>query len=313
MQNNVSDKRGKIVEILKTKGPSLPVQIARETQISSIFAGAFLSELAKEKEIKISNMKVGGSPLYFLQGQESSLEKFHEYLPSKEKEAFLLLKEKKILEDKKQLPAIRVALRSLKDFAYPFLKDDEVFWRFHSVTEEEVRGILEPKITSRVKKEIKEKPREEKPKEQSLKTEIKPAKKQKPKKENPIKKETQLDIGLEKQVEMKKNSKKPIEKPEFVLKTINALQNNKIEIIEEREIKKREFSGIIKVNSELGKMKFFCVAKDKKKITENDLRLAIEKSQTLKMPALVLFPQEINKKALKYAENYPLLKLKKLQ
>ena len=80
----------KITSILKLKGPSLPVQIAREIQLSSLFAGALLSELAKEKLIKISHMKVGGSPLYFIAGQEELLEKFHSYLPGKEKEAFLL-------------------------------------------------------------------------------------------------------------------------------------------------------------------------------------------------------------------------------
>ncbi len=41
--------RKKIIDILKAKGPSLPVQIARETELTSLFAGALLSELAKEK------------------------------------------------------------------------------------------------------------------------------------------------------------------------------------------------------------------------------------------------------------------------
>ena len=77
------DTNKKIIDILKSKGPGLPVQIASQVGISSLFAGAFLSELAGGKEVKISKMKVGGSPLYFLNGQEKELEKFYTYLPHK--------------------------------------------------------------------------------------------------------------------------------------------------------------------------------------------------------------------------------------
>jgi len=96
------------------------------------------------------------------------------------------------------------------------------------------------------------------------------------------------------------------------LQVIRALQNSNIELIEEKLTKQKEFSGIIRINSELGKMNFLCAAKNKKRITENDLRLIVQKAQTLKVPALVLFPQEINKKALNYASTCPLLKLRKL-
>ena len=149
MQTQKSDPletKNKILSILRFKGPSLPIHIATQTKISSIFAGAFLSELANEDAIKISNIKVGGSPLYYIKGQESMLDSFYKYLPEKEREAFLSLKQNKILEDRKQEPAIRVALRSIKDFAFPFKKDEEIFWRFHSTTEQEVRDILEPKV-----------------------------------------------------------------------------------------------------------------------------------------------------------------------
>ena len=44
----------KIINFLKARGPSLPVQIARETGMNSLFASAFLSELISEKQIKTS-------------------------------------------------------------------------------------------------------------------------------------------------------------------------------------------------------------------------------------------------------------------
>jgi len=122
IQNTLGIKE-KILLILQKRGPSLPVHIAKEIGLSMLFASAFLSELVSEKNIKISNMKIGNSPIYFLLGQEPMLEKFSQHLKSKEKEAFILLKEKKFLRDKEQDPAIRVALRTIKFFAIAFKKN----------------------------------------------------------------------------------------------------------------------------------------------------------------------------------------------
>ena len=325
-EDNLLDVRKKIAGIIKIRGPSLPVHIARETGINSLFAGALLSELSKDKIIKISNMKVGGSPLYFLQGQEVDLEKFHDYLPGKEKEAFLLLRGKGILKDAEQQPAIRVALRNLKDFAMSFLKDNEVFWRFHSVTEQEVRDLLEPKEKKEfIKKPVKKAEKiikikdtveikgikEKKQVKKQLREEIK-----KPREK--IKQEKQLEIGLEKPEKARKERKirikKPKQKSEFVLKVIDFIKKQGIEILEEKDIKKKEFSAKVRVDSMLGKLKLLCIAKDKKRITENDLRLILQKAQALKLPALVIFPGELNKKAQLYSESWSsLLKLKKLE
>ena len=81
------DTHKKIIEILKIKGPSLPIQIAKQIRISSLFVSAFLSELTDEKTIKVSHLKVGGSPLYLLPGQEPLLEKYQKYLHPREAEA----------------------------------------------------------------------------------------------------------------------------------------------------------------------------------------------------------------------------------
>ena len=152
-QNTIPVKE-KIISIFKRRGPSLPIHIARETELSILFASAFLSELLAEKKIKISNMRVGSSPIYFIPGQEFMLEKFSEFLKSKEKEAFLLLKEEKFLKDSKQEPAIRVALRELKDFAIPFKKDEEIYWRYFNVPESEFEKV-EEKVVETSKEPVK--------------------------------------------------------------------------------------------------------------------------------------------------------------
>ncbi len=136
--------REKILSILRMKGPTLPVYVAKEMGMSMLFASAFLSELLSNKEIKISCMKVGNSPIYFIRGQEPQLEKFSNYLKSKEKDAFLIIQGKKFLKDSEQSPAIRVALREIKDFAFPFKKNDEIFWRYLTASESEFKLGTKP-------------------------------------------------------------------------------------------------------------------------------------------------------------------------
>lgn len=141
---DASKTREKILSILRMKGPTLPVFISQDTGISMLFASAFLSELLSDKLVKMSNMRVGNSPIYYLQGQEPQLERFSSYLKSKEKEAFLLLQEKRFLKDADQSPAIRVALRQIKDFAFPFRRANETFWRYLTAKESEFRTDVKP-------------------------------------------------------------------------------------------------------------------------------------------------------------------------
>jgi len=296
--NNPLIIKNKIVSIIRTKGPSLPIHIARETGLNTLLASAFLSELVSMKALKISTLKIGGSPLYYLSGQEHQLENFANYLPQKEKEAFFLLKEKKLLDERELEPAIRVALRNLKDFAFPLVLNYEgkklIFWRFHSLKVEEAKEIIKKIMSKPATTPSKNtKPQEEEIKEGKKKVE--PISKPKTEKEKPL-------ITLK-----KPKRKKPKEKSEFVKKVEAFLEAQDLELIEELEIKKREYHAIIRINSDLGKMRFLLVAKDKKSITENDLTLALQKSQSLKMPLLMIITGKLNKKAEKFAEEYSLL------
>src|SRR3989339_472653 len=65
-----------IISIIQNKGPSLPIHIAKGTGLIMLFASAFLSELLSEKRIKISHLRVGSSPIYYLSGQEPQLERY---------------------------------------------------------------------------------------------------------------------------------------------------------------------------------------------------------------------------------------------
>ena len=71
----------RIINLLQNKGPTLPIHISTETGVSMLFASAFLSELMAKKSVRVSHMKIGSSPLYYLPGQEEQLLKFVEGFP----------------------------------------------------------------------------------------------------------------------------------------------------------------------------------------------------------------------------------------
>jgi len=296
---NLNDKKQKILNIIRTRGPCLPAHLTSQTGLSILFAGAFLSELVADKKIKMSNMKVGGSPLYYLPGQEAMLEKFYTYLNSTEKEAFTLLKDKKILGDEKMPPRIRVALRAIKDFAIPFKSNDgRVFWRYYLFNETEARKLVSKKYKlekSKKKEKIKEKIIEikeqiiEKPQEVPI-LEL----------PNTIEKQTQT-IKVEKKSNPKRKAK---EKSEFVKSIILFLQRRNLGILEEISFKKKEYEAKITVNTQIGKQQFLCIAKDKKRVTDNDFTLAHQKGNNMKLPVLFISPGEPNKKAQSWLENW---------
>ena len=64
---------------------------------------------------------------------------------------YQMLKERKVLKDAEQEPSIRVALRSIRDFAVGFKIGEDIYWRYILVPEKEVNELLNPK-----KKENKE-------------------------------------------------------------------------------------------------------------------------------------------------------------
>lgn len=281
MENDVHKK---IIRILENKGPSLPIQLAKEIRIDSLFISAFLSELTDEKTIKVSHLKVGGSPLYLLPGQEPLLEKYKKYLHPREAEAFILLKEKKVLKDSEQTPTTRVALRSIRDFAIGFKKGEEIFWRYTFASESEIMQIL------------------------------------KPKKERPIIKTRSIKKSKEKIIETFQNpliiktktKKKQKPKSEFILKVIQILNSN-YKIIEEKDYKAKEYNCIIQINSNLGPINFLTQAKNKKTISETDLKKLLSNSQSIPLPALMLHTGKLGKKAQEFAEKYSsILKTKRI-
>lgn len=310
---DAKEVKNKIKDFLEMAGPSLPINVAKHIGINTLFTSAFLSEMAAEGTVKISDMKVGGSPLYYTPGRIHSLENFIIYLGGKEKEACQLLKEKLVLENQEQHPAIRVALRSLKDFAFPINKDGRIFWRYFKLTDNEANELIEktnPEYIAKakiaqeqkeaqirkesenkeldiMKRELEEKRKElERLKEEMLqKKEIKEA----PQEAAPI------IPKIEKQNKIKI---KPEEK--FLFEVKNLLAKRGIEIINVEKSDKKELFIRIRLNAK----QFLLVAFNKKKIEDKDLIKAYKKAQSINLPYIIFSKGDVSKKTREAIEAY---------
>ncbi len=351
--------RQKILKFIEREGPSLPIPIAKEISMNPLFVSAYLSQLVSEGNLKISKMKVGNSPLYFLNGQETRLEKFTQYLQPKEREAQQLLKQSKIISDIEQDPAIRVALRNIKDFAIPFEKENQIYWKYigfnlnllqkdsnknsdeglkkdtkenttkESVLKEneekisaennelnvkdsmlEIKKQAEKQIENETEKELKENPQQKQNYREEKKTNIQ---KNILSLENNIPKKEKIKEGIKNEPK-RTEKKKEVQKSDFIQKISDYLNKKNIEVINEIEIKKKEYSAIIKINSDIGKILFYLYAKDKKKISTDDLIGAIKKAQEKNLSALFICPGQMNKKTEEYLnDNRNILKFKQLE
>lgn len=320
---NLSDMKSRIVSFMKVRGPSLPIHISKETKTTLLLSSAFLSDLASDKTIKISNMKVGGSPLYYLPGQEPMLEGFEKFLNGKEREALALIKQSKILRDDEQEPAIRVALRALKDFAHSVtVKQDDktlIFWQHFSLSDEEaqkmITELLEPKAREQEKKEEKLVKAEEKVEKIESKVEKETAKEVKLE-------EPKIEIKAElipisgKKVEdifdtekPEKKEEKPVRKkikrekpnPDKFLNEIKQILHTKnIELINIERYDKKEVVALVRT----GSSECLLFAFNKKRADESDILKANKRASLAKMPYSIICREDLSKKLRETIEAY---------
>jgi len=270
VQQDTSLIKNKIMKFIEDNGPSLPTHVASEISQSMLFSSAFLAELLSEKKLVISHMKVGSSPVYLVSGQESLLERYAVYLGGKPGEAYSLLKEKKYLKDSEQVPPIRVALRSIKDFAKPFRFKEDIYWRY---------------LTNSVEDFLVEKSEEKKD----------------VKRESGANDEDVVEQKVLAEGEVKESNSDEVL---FVDKVREYLKVNNIFILEETYIRKKEFSGRGRIQSEVGEVEVLVIGKDKKIISEKDIEKVFEEIINKKMLALFLSTGEISKKTKDFYRDY---------
>jgi hypothetical protein len=257
-----------VYEIVRNYGPVLPVHVSQKINSNLFLASALLSELVSDKKLKISYAKIGGSPVYYLPGQENKLNVLYNSLPQREKEAYNLLKEKLVLNANEIEPVVRVALSNLRDFAIPVALDNTFYWKWYladdSVLNKKPEILVEEKSIQPVNEVILEKP-----------------------------------ISIEPEIEKVKKLK--VVTNGVFLEHINKYMTlNKVYIGNDIEIKKKEVVKVVTFNSVLGDLTYLMYAKDKQKISEADLSLAYQLGQKHKLPVLFLSPGELSKKSQKY-------------
>lgn len=279
------ETRDKILEIIKLRGPVLPVEIAKQIGSNILMASAHLAELTASNRLKISTIKVGGSPLYYIHGQEAMLQKFTSNLNDKDKKAFDLLNQSKILRDSEQEPVIRVALRAIKDFAVPLYVNHnnvkEIFWKWYLTNNDEAEQLIKEKLQilktplEKIQEEQKQiEPLQEKPKDANLET-------------------------IQKETKEKTRKYKPRDKEDSFLKEITKFfEKNKINVVSSESIKKNsEVDFIVEIPTVVGNLQYYCKAKNKKRISDSDLSSAYLKGQLKRLPVLFLSPGDLSSKA----------------
>ncbi len=312
----VLDKK-KIIEFIRMNGPTIPVQIVKEFGQDTIIIGAVLSELTKSGLISVSDIKVGGSPLYYIDDQKFKLQNFADHLNEKDKEAYDLLKQKGILYDGSLTPLLRVSMRMIKDFAIPLKVEvhgkEELFWRWYLLPmqgiEDRIRDILMPNMEENSKEEeyVQDQPQQQPV--SCTEDEIKQASSETSADHTPETKK----IYSERSDTIQKQLPKDVE-DSLHAKVKELFISKEIEITDIEVIRKgSEINYEIEVPSSVGRIMYCAKAKSKKKINDSDIAAAYVYGETRKLPVLFLTTGELTKKAeqtyTKFA-NFKVIKLR---
>ncbi|MDO8656337.1 MAG: hypothetical protein Q7K45_03800 [Nanoarchaeota archaeon] len=288
----------KIMQFLRMNGPSLPSKIGKLLGTDLLLASAHLSDLISQGKVKVSSLKIGGSPLYYMPGQEHQLSHYASgNMNPKDVAVLHSLQDKKLLREA-QLPLLdKVALRSLKDFAIPLQVtvdgQKELFWKWHLCSAQEANELLSAYFAPAPRDiEPAAEPTLAAPSEPELPVQTTLMSSSAPISENHDPDHLKAVTKLKEKVKRKKQEEEFFPEVEDICKKL------KISIEQKETIRKNaELELIIKVPSAVGVMTYFCKAKNKAKCDEKDLSAAYMQAQIKKLPLLLLYTGELTKKA----------------
>ncbi len=292
----------KILQFLRLTGPTIPSKVAKHLNTEILLASAHLSDLKAQGKIRTSYLKVGGTPLYFLPGQEHQLFQFAAgNLNPKDLGVLEQLKEKQVLREFGSDLLYKVALRSLQDFAVPLQVTihgkTELFWKWHLASEEEANGRIRSLLELQ-EIDASQEPAalEQKPAQEERNTAPVQEKEEAPREEQQRLTEIQKPL-LQERKEITARKKRSQVAEEFLPEVEKYLSRLKIMIEQKETVRKNaELNFIVRVPSAVGKTTYFCKAKQKGKSDEKDVSSAYLEAQMKRLPLLFLYTQEINKK-----------------
>lgn len=299
-------QREQVIDLIKRLGPVVPNDLRKKLEVDTMLIGAVLSELTTRNILKITNLKKGSSPFYYLPGQEQQLESLTNYLNEKDQRTANWLKEVKVIPDKNLDLLKRVSLRKIIDFAKPLKAIDDkgseiLFWRYFLFPEQDAIYFL--KNGGKEKEEVKPEIIEEK-KAEPIQTKLKETIEISKDSTNNILQQKEMDLKLKQQI-TKDLQETTIEIPEpnftattFYNKVIAFFKENNIKVTRQDEISKKEYEFLIKIPSCVGEIVLLARALDKKKLKETDIAQALLTAKMLDVSCLFLITGEFSKKAL---------------
>lgn len=313
------NRRDSALDFLRRNGPSLPSALAHYLGSSIMLASAVLSELTAHKLVKISKLKIGGSPIYYLDGQEPALENiFYTRLNEKDKKTYDLLKAKRVLKDNELDPLTRVSLKNLGDFAVPIsvnVSGEKIlFWKWFLTAESDLKSILDSYFNKKEKGELpsekdvnNQREVQSKLSQEAVEETVEKAKevnKEEPssfiKLNNSSSSSSITDENLDKFIgenppEVSVNAL--ASESDFFKSVVDFLKSKQCEIKTLKRISKREFELVVVFSSPFGSMEAYCYAWDKKKFNESDISKVFLNAYLRKLPAVLLTHGELTKRA----------------
>ena len=286
------DYREQILALAQNK-PLLPNDVAKVLNTNMLMAAAMLSELSATKKLRVSRLKVGSSPLYFLPQKEEQLVDFLGSLSEKDRQTAEALRMNKVMKDSAQDPLTRVSLRQIGDFSRALTvtieSNDELFWKWFLVSDLEALEVIKSIVGG--KKAVPEKEAVEAVKEKSRVVGSEAMAQEMS--------QQQAVLVPVKQVSVADNSKRVmVSKDDFSKRVDSFFSSANINIIEQKMLKKgKEGVYVIELPSAVGRLTYYCKSKGKKSITEADVSQAFVEGQLRKLPVLMVSSGELNKKA----------------
>ncbi|MBI2564848.1 hypothetical protein HYV79_02555 [Candidatus Woesearchaeota archaeon] len=309
---------------LVKKSPVQPVQVAKALNTNSLMASAILSELSSKGKLKVSYLKVGSSPLYYDPENPSQLQNFVYALNEKEKRAYEVILQKKVIPDDSLDPLMKVCMRQLKDFAQPieviFQGNVVLFWKWYLLKDEDVESYARPYFSNKIEqnsilqldksltKTLDETKKEESIKESQNKTNIS-LEEQKSIEEKSLDSVNKIE---ENQAYKKTITKKLVKKKnnsikDLFFKKINYYFSQKQIVILNSISSKRnkEYEFILQKFDGLKEKHCYCKAVKKRKVQDIDVALAFANSKIKNISLIFLYQGELSKSAKVMLEKLP--------
>lgn len=311
----VMQDQDKILYFLRVVGPTLPSKVAKNINSEILIASAHLSDLAAQGKVKISHLKIGGSPLYYLPGQEDQLYHFAAgNLNPKDYLVLERLKQEKVLREKDIDLLSKVALRSLQDFAIPLhvtvAGNKELFWKWHLLSDKEMTSAIKlilfvgtpaqeqkPAVYETKLVELQQSLTTTLEEHEKLETKTKPKTAEEPALALPVSR-----ISLPEKTPItkaKRPYKKRLSATDQLIPSAEQYFRECGIVIQEREIirKNAEINFLLSVPSVVGALTYFCKVKKKAKCDEGDISSAYMEAQIKKLPLLFIHTNTLTAKA----------------